>query len=180
MQPTHESAERLGSVVRYVVTHPWQTFVVRWNWKAALLSAACRGMAFALPMARLAGMEAGRSLCIEVGFRIAIGGFWGSLLQPFRRVQPAWLAGFSVAVVLPATAQVLEFAALRAGHATHIRAGMVVSAAISAGSLLINLGLMRRGLLITGAGGESLASDLRRVPGALAAILRGRSRGSLI
>ena len=92
--------------------HPWEVFVRRWNWKAALLSALFRGVAFALPMTSLVGDDAVRSLCIEMGFRVAIGGFWGSLLQAFRGARPVWLANLSVAVALPVAAHCLEFAAL--------------------------------------------------------------------
>jgi hypothetical protein len=176
MPAPSESSESVASVARYVFTHPWEVFIERWNWKAALLSALFRGVAFALPMTRLAGADAMRSLCIELGFRIVIGGFWGSLLQAFRGAQPAWLAGLSVAVALPAAAHVLEFAALRAGHVGHIKTGMVVSVIISIGSLVINLGLMRKGLLVTGDDAESLRSDFRRIPGALAGMFRGASR----
>jgi hypothetical protein len=173
MPAPSESFNNVASVARYVFRHPWEVFIELWNWKAALLSALFRGVAFALPMTRLAGAGAMRSLCIELGFRLAIGGFWGSLLQAFRGAQPAWLAALSVAVALPATAHVLEYAALRAGHVTHIKTGMVVSVIISIGSLLINLRLMRKGLLVTGNDGESLRSDLRRIPGALAGMFRG-------
>jgi hypothetical protein len=53
---------------------------------------------------------------------------------------------------------------------------MIVSVVIAIGSLLINLELMRRGLLVTGHDGQPLRSDLRRMPGALAGMFRGISR----
>jgi hypothetical protein len=155
----------------YVVTHPWQTFIERWNWKAALLSALFRGAAFALPMARMAGSEALPGIVIEIGFRVAIGGFWGALLQAFRRAQPAWLASLSIAVILPAAAQVLEYVALQAGRASHLNTAMAISVIISVGSLLMNMGLMRQELLVTEAGSDSLLSDLRRIPPALACMV---------
>jgi hypothetical protein len=154
------------------MTHPWQVFIQRWNWKAALMSALFRGAAIALPMARFEASDALRGIVIEIGFRVAIGGFWGSLLQAFRRARPAWLATLAVAVVLPAAVHVLEYLALAAGHARHIYTAMSVSVIFSIGSLVINLGLMRRDLLLTEAGSDSLASDLRRIPPALAAMCR--------
>lgn len=179
MPSPSESSDRVASVVLYVLGHPWEVFIRRWNWKAALLSAVFRGVAFALPMTSMVGDAAARSMCIEMGFRIAIGGFWGSLLQAFRGARPAWLASLTAAVALPVAAHCLEFAALRAGHATHIKTGMVVSVVISIGSLLINLGLMRRGLLVTGIGSGSLRSDLRRIPRELASLWRGGFTRSL-
>src|SRR5262245_3747572 len=93
-----EPPDRILAVARYVLMHPWEVFVEGWNWKTALLSAFFRGLAFALPMAGLTGSDALRNVCIELAFRVAIGGFWGSLLQAFRRARPAWLAGLSVAI----------------------------------------------------------------------------------
>jgi len=146
-----------------VITRPWRTFVVDWNWKAALLSAVFRGVLF-LIVAIPRGPGAMRLVWIELVFRIVVGGFWGSLLQAFRGARPAWLAGLLAAVLLPAAAHALEYLALQAGHATHIGAGMVVSIALSAGSLLLNWFLMRKGLLITGSGCDSLGADMRRLP----------------
>jgi hypothetical protein len=159
-----------------VLTHPWDVFVRRWNWKAAVLSAVFRGVAFALPMSHLAGHDILRTVCLEVAFRLAIGGFWGSLLQAFRGAQPAWLATTVVAVVLPAVAHSIEFVVLRAGHTTHLLTAMIVSVGITVGSLVINFGLMRRGLLLTGRESQSLGADLRQIPGALAGMFRLSSR----
>jgi len=172
-----QSPDTVGGVVLYVLAHPWQTFVERWNWKAALLSAMFRGIAFTLPMSHLTGSDAAPGMWIEIGFRIAIGGFWGSLLQAFRTARPAWLAGLSMVVLLPVGAHLLEFAALKAGHATHITTAMIVSIVVSIVSLVINFGLMRRGLLITGIHAEPLLWDLQRIPGALLDIFRSFSRG---
>jgi hypothetical protein len=146
-----------------VITRPWKTFVVDWNWKAALLSALFRGVLF-LAVAIPRGPGAMRLVWIELAFRVLVGGFWGSLLQAFRGARPAWLAGLLAAVLLPVAAHTLEYLALQAGHATHIGAGMVVSIAVSVGSLLLNWFLMRKGVLITGAGAGSLGADLRRLP----------------
>jgi len=151
-----------------VITRPWKTFVVDWNWKAALLSALFRGILF-LIVAVPRGSGAMRLVWIELLFRILVGGFWGSLLQAFRGARPAWLAGLLAAVLLPAAAHTLEYLALQAGHATHIGAGMVVSIVVSVGSLLLNWFLMRKGMLITGDGSDSLGADMRRLPRLLAA-----------
>jgi len=152
-----------------VVTHPWRVFVLDWNWKAAVLSAVFRAVLYgfaAVPR----GPGAMRGVWIELGFRILVGGFWGSLLQAYRGARPAWLAGTFAVLVLPAGAHTLEYMALKAGGATHIGAGMFMSILVSVGSLLINWLLMRKGLLVTGEGTATLADDLRRLPSALAEI----------
>jgi len=162
--------ESIGAAAHRVIAHPWRTFIRDWNWKAALLSALFRVLLFSVVTLR--GPGAMRGVWIELLFRLAIGGFWGSLLQAFRAARPAWLAGLSVAIILPGAAHTLEFLALKAGHATHITAGMLVSIAVSAASLLVNWLLIRNGLLVTGAGSARLLDDLRRLP----AVLRGLGR----
>ena len=168
---TFES-ETVWDAARRVVTNPWKTFVIDWNWKAALLSALFRAMLFSF--ATLRGPGALRGVWIELLFRLAIGGFWGSLLQAFRSARPAWLAGLCVTLILPGGAHALEFLALKAGHATHIRAGMIVSIGVSVVSLLLNWLLMRQGLMVTGAGSARLRDDFRRLPAALIRPFTGR------
>ena len=164
--------ESIGDAAYRVIANPWKTFVLDWNWKAAVLSAAFRAMFFSIATFR--GPGAMRGIWIELLFRLAIGGFWGSLLQAFRRARPAWLAGVSVAIILPGAAHTLEFLALKAGHATHITAGMIVSIGVSVVSLLFNWLLMRNGLMVTGAGAFRLRDDFRRLPSVLYSFFGGR------
>jgi hypothetical protein len=164
--------ESVAEAAFRILRDPWRTFVLDWNWKAALLSALFRGIFFSAATFR--GPGAARGIVIEILFRLAIGGFWGSLLQAFRTAQPAWLAGLCAAVILPAAAHTVEFVALAAGQATHIKAGMIVSVAVSVFSLLLNWGLMRDGLMITGPGALRLSDDFRRLPGSLYRIFGGR------
>jgi hypothetical protein len=149
--------------VARIARDPWGVFVARWNWKAALLSGAVRGVLYALLLIRHPA-DAARGAGTEMVFRVALGGCWGSLMQALRRVQPAWLAGFAAALALPAAVQALEYAALKLGGAGHLKTAMVTSTLFSAGSLAFNYSLMRRGLMVTGEGAESLASDFRRLP----------------
>src|SRR5262249_48642075 len=102
----------VGAAAAYVVTHGWQVFITDWNWKTALFSALFRVAVW--PTTKLAGGKliapgALRGLLIELLFRLAIGGFWGSLLQAFATAQPAWLAGLCVVVVLPGCAHGFEY-----------------------------------------------------------------------
>src|SRR5262245_16180291 len=144
------SPETVGAAARHILLHPGDVFLRRWNWKAALLSSVFRSVAFAVPMTRLAPHDALRAICIEASLCIAIGGFWGSLLQAMRGARPVWLASLWAAVILPAAFHCAEYGVLRAGNVVHVKTGVVVSVIVTIGSLLINFGLMRRGLLITG------------------------------
>lgn len=158
--------ESVGGALWTIVSQPWTVLVLRWNWKAALLSAGIRGLLFAIAVVPR-GSGAMRGAFIEIVFRIAVGGCWGSMMQALRSARPAWLASLLVALVLPASAHGLEYVLLRVGEATHIASGMVASILFSAASLLVNFALMRRGLMLTGEGAGSLRSDFRGLPRAL-------------
>jgi hypothetical protein len=159
--------ESVGAAFARVLRDPWTLCVVNFNWKAALLSAGFRGLLYAVVVIPR-GAGAARGACIEIVFRIALGGCWGSLMQAFRRARPVWLAGILVAGLLPASAHTLEYALLKMGQATHILTGMIVSVICTVGSALINFALMRRGLIITGEGSATLGADFRVLPAALA------------
>ena len=154
------------AVARELLANPWRLFLFNWNWKAGLLGGLFRAAFFGVA-AVPRDATALRGVAIQLAFRIAIGGLWGSLAQALRAAEPAWFAGVCIAVVVPAAVHSVEYAFLRAGHATHIRLGMIISVALSMISLLLNWGLMRRGLMLTGKGTDSLATDFRRLPAAL-------------
>jgi hypothetical protein len=158
------------ATMAHVLTHPWLVFVTGWNWKTAVLSAICRAALWPAAIvghAKEFSADSLRGFWIEFVFRLAIGGFWGSLLQAFCAARPAWLAGLYLGVLLPAIALCLEFLALQAGGARHAGTITVTSIAFSLISLLVNWGLMRKGMLLTGRGTPSLVTDLRRVFAAL-------------
>lgn len=139
----------VGAAAGYVVTHARQVFITDWNWKTALLSAAFRVAVW--PANKAAGTllvapGAMRGLAIEFLFRLAIGGFWGSLMQAFVAAQPAWLAGLCMIVLLPGCAHGLEYLVLRAGGAPHAGGITFISVVFSALSFAINWALMRRGI----------------------------------
>jgi len=168
--------ESVGAAVERITRDAWTVLVVRWNWKAAVLSAAIRGLVYAIALARHPEAVL-RGAGIELAFRVAVGGCWGSLVQALRNARPAWLAGLVAAAVLPTAAQTMEFAALQLGGATHLKTAMVVSTIFNAGSAMVSFLLMRRGLLLTGAGTATLASDFRGIPRALGDCAHFLSRG---
>jgi hypothetical protein len=149
-----------------VLSHPWRVFVLNWNWKTALLSAVIRIAVWPAALAgraRILSLSSLQGALIEFVFRLTLGGCWGSLLQSFSTAQPAWLAGLCVSVVLPAASHALEYLLLRATGTAHAGAVVITSVVFSILSVLINWGLMRRGILLTGDGTPSFADDLRRI-----------------
>jgi len=115
---------------RDLLASPWKVVLFNWNWKAGLLGGVVRAVFFsvAVPPRDVAGWC---GVAIQLAFRVAIGGLWGSLAQSFSAAEPAWLAGLSIAVIIPALVHGVEYAFLRAGHAPHIRTAMIISIALS-------------------------------------------------
>jgi hypothetical protein len=165
--PAPESVT-VQAAAAYVLLHPWHVFVVDWNWKTAALSAIFRVALWPLAMGgreRLLSPGSLRGVWIEFVFRIAVGGFWGSLLQVFSGARPEWLAGIGLVFLLPGCVHLLEYLALRTGGAAHASEATLTSIAFSVASLFVNWCLMRKGVLLTGHGTASLVADLRRIFG---------------
>src|ERR1700754_800348 len=120
-------SEFIGSALARIARNPVTIFIRQWNWKAALLSAAIRGLPYTVVLLRYPADEM-RGAGLELAFRFLSGGSWGSLMQAMRHSRPAWLAGLAIAIGIPVTSQALEFAVLTLGGASHIRSAMVVSA----------------------------------------------------
>ena len=112
-------SESIGPVIVRIVTQPSAVFVDGWNWKAALLSASICVMLFCVASVPQRA-EFLRGGIARGGISNRAGGCWGSMMQELRYARPAWLAGLLVAVVLRASALLLEFGFLKLGGATHI------------------------------------------------------------
>jgi hypothetical protein len=154
---------RAGEALRTLLTNP-VALVRGWNWKSALLSAMIRGSIFFF--ANLGGgvAVATDALVIESSFYIVTAGFYGAILQSFRRVEPFWHAILCVTIMLPLLNHSLEFILHWWGRTQKIAAGMIASVLLSLISATFNLYVMRRGVLIVGAGRQPFRSDLRRMP----------------
>lgn len=136
-----------------------------WNWKAALLSAATRGLLF-FAVNATAGPEAGlRALATEFVFRAGASGLLGSLTQSLSGVEPPWRAAIAALLLLPAAGHLAEYAVHSAAGTPRLTASVAVSVAFTCVSTLFQLFAMRRGVLIAGPRGQSLDDDLRSLPG---------------
>jgi len=144
--------------------NPWRRLLLRWNWKTALLSACVRGTIFFI--ANLgAGLGAAiGAMGVEAALFATLAGFYGALVQAFRRAQPAWAATMTVMALVPAVNHMLEYLMHYASGTKRIAAGVTASISLSILSAMFNLFAMRRGVLIVGDGRASLVDDLRRMP----------------
>lgn len=156
--------QTFGQALAELLGHPWEMLVARWNWKAALLSSIFRAWIFFA-----ANLDAGLAAAIsalttEFAYRAAISGFYGAVIQSFRRVQPAWQSALVMSLMVPAVSHSIEFAVHQLRGTERLARSILASVAFTGLSTLFNLFAMRRGALVVDEGGESLTRDLRRMP----------------
>jgi hypothetical protein len=161
----------VASVFADLAAHPWQRLVMRWNWKAATLSAALRGGIFFATSLTSGFAAAARALAVDATFRIPTVGVYAAVVQAFAKATPVWLAVVVAAVLLPAFAHAVEFAVHRAARTPGRGAGVAVSILVSVVSSTFELFAMRRGVFLTGPNAPSLLEDLARLPRILLAFL---------
>jgi hypothetical protein len=166
-------------VFRNLAGHPAQIFT-RWNWKTALLGAGLRAFFYLVVyvVSQEAWITTLTAVMVELPFRFITTGMAGSVVQSFRRATPVWAANIIVSILLPAFSHTVEFlthygqeryfsdilAASRDGVAR--QRTFAISVFFSVISALFNLFAMRHGVLLVGAGKETLSfgSDVKRLP----------------
>lgn len=150
-----------------LLRHPARTLVVRWNWKAALLSALLRATIFFLTNL-VAGFHAAVTAAgAELVLRSATSGFYGGVTEAFSSASPLWAAMTASIIGLPLLSHSLELLVhwLRGTPRLGLSIGIWVG--FTAVSSAFNLYAMRQGVLTTGHGSKSLLGDLAQVPALL-------------
>jgi hypothetical protein len=149
----------LGSIAR----HPVRFVLTRWNWKAALVSAVMRGTIFFLTALGGGLAIAVRTLLVDVAFRVPLSGVCAAVIQEIRWAQPAWAVVVVALVAVPITAHAVEIAVHWFARTPWLWHGVAGSMALSIASSVVELCLMRHHILLVGAEGASLGSDVRRL-----------------
>jgi len=160
--------ETVGAVFRRVVRHPWDAVLSRWNYKAAVLSAAVRSALFFLVNLSAGPEAAWGAAATEALFRLATAGFYGALTEAFRHAEPRATATLCVMVLLPTVAHSIELAVHWTRGTPALADSLAVSVVFTAISTAFNLFAMRQGALIVGNGRRSLLEDLLAMPRLLA------------
>ncbi len=132
-------------------------------------------MFFCVNLAR--GFDAAQAAFVtELVLRAATSGFYGTVTQTFRSVEPRRTATIAASVLLPVLSHSVELAVhwFRGTEALGLSIGS--SVALTVVSTAFNLHAMRHGVLTVGAGSQSLGADLRKLPGLVSSFLGVRSR----
>ena len=96
------------AVLRNLVGSPWRNLILRWNWKAALLSSIFRANIFFAANLTAGWKAAGAAMTSEFVFRACTSGFYGAITQGLGEADPAWAAGLTVMFLVPLISHSLE------------------------------------------------------------------------
>ena len=154
----------VAAVLKSLVAHPVDNVVRRWNWKSAATSVMMRGSIF-FTVNLSAGLDAALgALLTEFVFRTLTSGFYGAILQAFRRAEPAWAAALTTMVLLPLANHTTELVIHWARGTPKLAASILASVAFTVISTLFNLHIMRHGVLVVGENSHSLWHDMKQMP----------------
>jgi len=154
-----------------LASHPLEMLVARWNWKSSLFSSTFRALVFLCANLAAGWRAATGAMLAEFVYRAISAGFYGAITQGFREVQPAWAAGLIAVVIVPLISHSIELTIHVLRGTPRIITSVIASVCFTVLSTLFNLYAMRKGVLVVGHGGASIAEDLRRVPRLLGGFL---------
>ncbi len=156
---------RVVDVFRYLVRHPIEMLVWRWNWKAALCSGVIRSMIYLFTHLKVGWRAALGAMSVEFFFRLVVSGASGSLVQAFHNAAPLWLATLCVMIMLPAFSHMIEFTLHTLNGDVNKGKAIIISISFSIVSAVFNLFAMRRdALLVKDDRAQSLGKDLAQMP----------------
>ncbi len=169
----------VGGVLRNLVRHPAQ-LITRWNWKSASIGAVLRASFYfgVYQASREGWLVTLTAVFVELSFRFITTGMSGAVVQSFRRATPFWLANAIISISLPAFSHTVEFLTHYAQeryffdifaasqNSVARQRAFAISVLFSVMSALFNLFAMKHGVLLVGAGAETLSfwDDMKRIP----------------
>ena len=156
---------RVVDVFRYLVRHPVEMLIWRWNWKAALFSGVLRSLIYLFTHLKEGWRAALGAMSVEFFFRLVVSGASGSLVQAFHNAAPVWLATLCIMIMLPAFSHTIEFTLHTLNGDVNKGKAIIISISFSIISAIFNLFAMRRdALLVKDARAQSLGQDLVQLP----------------
>jgi len=157
-----------GDDSRRTAHHPprqaWRGNVALWNWKSAILSVAFRVPVFAAVTMRIGVDAMTGAVLAETAVCALYAGFYAAVVQYIRNRRPVWLTAFTIAVLLPALGQLLEYEVHTWRSTPHRILAVILSSILSVLSSLFNWYVMRQGTFLVGRERSSFVADLRRFP----------------
>src|SRR5262245_37661823 len=91
-----------------LIRRPHELVLRRWNWKSALFSSMLRALIFLAVNWRSGWRAAVGAMSAEFFYRAISAGFYGSLTQSLRNVEPAWQGTLAALVLVPLVSHSIE------------------------------------------------------------------------
>ncbi|WP_223295452.1 hypothetical protein [Granulicella mallensis] len=154
----------LGTALRDIVLRPRTTLFATWSWKAAAISAVIRASTFFASNLKSGHHKALRAMLVEAVFAIFAAGLLGAVSQRLRSAQPVWATALVVWLGMPSLMLLAQLGIHRAAGTPHLGTGLIVSFCFASISSCFSWYAMRRGVMLGGVHGTSLAHDLRTMP----------------
>jgi hypothetical protein len=161
----------VGEVFQQIWRDPKEHLLYRWNWKSALFSPGIRAIIFLCANLTAGWRAALAAALVELLYRGPTAGVYGALTQAFRKADPPWAASLTVMILLPLISHSIELFIHLLRGTPRLGTSIVASVCFTAISTLFNLFAMRRGVLVVGGEGRSVAADMRQIPRTIAAFL---------
>lgn len=168
---TDRQGTTVGAVIANILHHPVDTLLLRWNWKAAVLSSLLRASIFFLVNLAAGWRAALGAMLAELALRSLTSGFYGAITEAFSLARPVWKATMVTMAGLPFLNHGLEFLVHWMRHTPKLGASIAASMLFTSLSTAFNLYAMRRGVLTVGTRSKPLHHDLVRVPALLVAFV---------
>ena len=129
----------VSAVLRELRTDPGSILIRRWNWKSALYSSLIRsGLFFVVNLS--AGTSAATSAMLtELAYRGLTAGFYGSLTQAFRKVEPCWKGALAALMLLMTISHSVEFGIHWLRGTPHLAGSIAASAMFTVLSTVFNI-----------------------------------------
>jgi hypothetical protein len=159
------SEEPLGTALLDFLRHPLANLIETWNWKAAAISAMIRGAIFLITNLRSGSHRAVRAMLVEVVFAIFAAGIMGAMTQRLRSTRPIAATALIVWLAMPAGMLAAEAAVHHLFGTPHLRVGLTASFALASVASGFGWFAQRRGIMLAGCAKDTVANDLRALPG---------------
>jgi hypothetical protein len=157
----HHNMLTIDKVLICLFRHPFKHVIRRWNWKAACMSVFCRGLLILFVNLSAGTANAADALLAEICYRALTSGFYSSITQAFRYVQPFWAASLATMALIPIISDTIELTVHILCGTQRISATFAASLIFTASATLIELFAMRHGILVVGENGKSLLQDFK-------------------
>lgn len=161
---TADRSSSLGSVLRQLLRHPVQSFVICWNWKAAALSMILRVPVYVITTLRYGWRAATLAGLVEALFTALAAGVYAAFTEAIRDAEPQYMVGFLLLVLLPAITLGFDALVHYVMHTPNLAAGVTASLVVSIVSSAFSWYSMRRGTLLVGPAARSFRSDILALP----------------